>query len=393
MFHSFAGEFEKYKDTRFINLNNGTLGLCPSSVIDHQKAELERFEMNTSLSLGDSWARLWAIQEHLGAFLNADASDIFLRPNVTLALNEIIMGLRLPVGSEILTTTFEYGAVVNILKYKAQQDDLSLRFIQPDELYQDISVREAVRVLTKEFTDKTKVFAISHIFTGNGIEIPLKELAIECRKKGVLLVVDGAHAPGILNLDFKSDLQDVDYYAGNLHKWFMGPKGTAFGWVNPIHQDKTYPLYGSWTTDSNTPPVMQKFAQNPFAERMLWSHSQSFSSYYGLEACFNFWKKHGKESLFSQISMRMKYLEEGLSNKGFKPLKSTNSEVPARLLCYKISDFKGLEFDGLMVKGSNPSVQVGLPKVPGLPVMRLTPHIHNSQTELDSGIQTLAKSF
>ncbi|WP_413587597.1 aminotransferase class V-fold PLP-dependent enzyme [Bdellovibrio sp. HCB274] len=390
MFHNFAGEFEKYKDTRFINLNNGTLGLCPSSVIDLQKAELESFELNTSLGLGNSWQRLWGIQERLAKFLNTNASDLFLRPNVTLALNEIVMGLSLPAGSEILTTTFEYGAVVNILKFKAQKGSLSLRFIQPDFLYQDISANAAVDLLMQNVSDKTRVLAISHIFTGNGIEIPLKELAAACRKKSILLVVDGAHAPGIRDLDFDSDFKEVDYYAGNLHKWFMGPKGTAFGWVNPIHQSKTGPCYGSWTTDANTPPVMQAFSQTPFSERMLWSHSQSFSSYYGLEACFDFWDHHGKNVIFKEIELRMKYLEEGLRAKGLTPLKSADSEVPARLLCYKLDDFKSIEFDGLYIKNAKSLVQVGLPKVPGVPVLRLTPHIHNTQTELDTAIQVLS---
>ncbi|WP_413578742.1 aminotransferase class V-fold PLP-dependent enzyme [Bdellovibrio sp. HCB290] len=391
MFHSFTGEFEKYKDSRFINLNNGTLGLSPSSVIDQQKTELERFEMNTSMGYGEAWQRLWVIQERLGLFINAKASDLFLRPNVTLAMNEIIMGLSLPDDSEILTTHFEYGAVVKILKMKAQKDRLSLRFIQPEDLYKDITADQAVEILAKEFTDKTKALVISHIFIGNGIEMPLKKLASICRKKGVLLIIDGAHAPGMLNLDFKSDLNDVDFYGGNLHKWMMGPKGTAFAWVNPIHQEKTFPVYGSWTTDSNAPPTMHSFANHPFAQRMLWSHTFSFNAFFGLEKCFDFWDQYGKEFIFKEIALRMKYLEDGLQAKGLTPLKSVNAKVPARLLGYDLKQLPKFEFEGLFIKGSDPRIQVGLPRIPGASILRLTPHIQNTQAELDAVILAFSR--
>jgi isopenicillin-N epimerase len=390
MFQCFQADFSKYKDPSFINLNNGSSGLCPSVVIDQQKAELEVFERNTSWGLGSSWSRIWKIQEALGDFLGAAPGDLFLRPNVTLALNEIIMGLPLPPGSEILSTNFEYGAVINILKYKASKEGHSLRIENIDFLYQDISIQEAVDSLMKLTSSKTRVLVISHIFTGNGIEIPLKQLAKKLQEKGIVLVVDGAHAPGLIDLNFTQDLSDVDYYAGNLHKWFMGPKGTAFGWVNPKHQDKTNPLYASWTTEKDVPPAMQEYATHgDFATRMLWSHSQSFSSYYGLESCLNFWKTHSKKTIFQEIQNRMNYLENELQALGFKPTKSLQTETKARLLCFKLSDFPQISLDGLVVKSKHADLQVGLPRVPGNALLRLTPHIHNSQEELTQAVEIL----
>lgn len=390
MFQCFQAEFSKYKDLSFINLNNGTLGLCPSVVIDQQKAELEAFERNTSWGLGSSWSRIWKIQEGLGDFLGASPRDLFLRPNVTLALNEIIMGLPLPPGSEILSTNFEYGAVINILKYKAQKEGHSLRIENIDFLYQDISIQEAVDSIIKLTNSKTRVLVISHIFTGNGIEIPLKELSEKLQEKGILLVVDGAHAPGLIDLNFTQDLSAVDYYAGNLHKWFMGPKGTAFGWVNPKHHQKTNPLYASWTTEKDVPPAMKEYATHgEFATRMLWSHSQSFSSHYGLESGLGFWKKHSKKTIFSEIQKRMNYLETELQGVGLTPIKSLKTETKSRLLCFKLSDFPRISLQDLIIKSKHIDLQVGLPRVPGAALLRLTPHIHNTQDELTQAIQIL----
>jgi isopenicillin-N epimerase len=394
MFQSFQADFSKYKDPSFINLNNGTSALCPAVVIDQQKAELEIFERNTSWGLGSSWSRIWKIQEGLGDFLGASPGDLFLRPNVTLALNEIIMGLPLPPGSEILSTNFEYGAVINILKYKASKEGHSLRIENIDFMYQDISIKDAVAALIKLTSPKTRVLLISHIFTGNGIEVPLKFLAQKLQEKGILLVVDGAHAPGLIDLDFTHDLAQVDYYAGNLHKWFMGPKGTAFGWVNPKHQAKTQPLYASWTTETDVPPAMQEYATHgEFATRMLWSHSQSFSSHYGLESCLDFWKTHSKKTIFQEIQNRMNYLENELQALGLKPIKSLQTETKSRLLCFKLADFPKISLADLVIKSKHIDLQVGLPRAPGNALLRLTPHIHNSHDELKHAVQILRETI
>lgn len=387
MFQEFTGDFSKYKDTSFVNLNNGTLGLSPDVVIDLQKKELGLFEMNTSGAYGAAWDRLWSVQTQLGNFIQARPEDLFLRPNVTLALNELIMGLQLPVASEILTTTFEYGAVVNIVKHKCRRDQLSLRQAPMDFLYSCRDDESAVQGILDCLSPQTRAVVISHIFTGNGLQIPLGLLARQLRQKEILLIVDGAHAPGLIDLDFSSELQDVDFYAGNLHKWFMGPKGTAFAWVHPERQPSLEPQYGSWTTENNIPATMQSFGPyGSFASRFLWSHSLGFSSYYGLEAAFEYWETRKPETLRSQIQMRMQYLKEGLKKAG---ISSLGAEFDAPLLCYNLSSFPKARFEGLFIAESK--VQVGLPRIPGQSVLRLTPHIHNTQSELDIALDVLTR--
>ncbi len=387
--HDFSADFTQYKDPSFINLNNGTLGLCPDSVIDQQKIELEIFEKNTSHSLGSSWNRLWKIQQRLGSFLKASAQDLFLRPNVTLALNEIIMGVPLKANSEILTTQFEYGAVVNILKYRCQKDGLTLRQENFDFLYESTSDEVFVERLLGYTNSKTSLVLLSHIFTGNGICIPLGKIATALKARGILLVVDGAHAPGRIPLDFTGDLKDVDYYCGNLHKWFMGPKGTAFGWVHPDRQAQLQPLYGSWTTDKNTPGEMQAFQVTPFTECMLWSHSQSFSAYFALESALNFWDHYSQSLIFSEINKRMLFLQESFSKAGLNPVKEMNASCGSVLLGYELAKFSKAIFSGLVLENTQSRVQVGLPRLPGRPLLRLTPHIHNTQEELERAVSAL----
>lgn len=385
MFHDYSGFFKAHKDSSFINLNNGTLGLCPDVVITQQKTELDIFEQNTTRSLTHAWPRLLKIQKRMAEFFGGSDDDFFLRPNVTLVMNEIIMGLVLPAASEILATSLEYGAIVNILKYKAQKENLELRIMPMDFIQQNPADEAWLEAFEKTLNPKTKLVVLSHVYTSNGLTAPIEKLGRLLRQKNIYLVVDGAHAPGLMDLDF-SKLPSVDFYGGNLHKWVMGPKGTAFGWVHPKLQSRTFPLYASWTTDEQTAKHYGNIS--PFTARMLWSHSQSFSSYYGLEACFDFWEKENKQTLFSQIRKRMTHLEEGLKKKGLLPVVSLQNQ--AGFLAYPLSSFNALNFEENIIIHPKGRLQVGLPKVPGTPLLRLTPHIHNTQNELDLALEILS---
>ena len=387
MFHDFS-EFFKNKDTSFINLNNGTLGLCPDLVIETQINDLKNFEKNTSSGLGHAFEKIWALQNRLGKFIGAHAQDIYMRPNITLAINDLVMGLHLEPQDEILTTDWEYGAVVNILKLKSRQSGASLRSINIDFLLQELSPEQIAECFVKALNKNTKILVISHVFTGNGLVIPLQELSVEMKKAGVLLLVDGAHAPGLLDLNLERNYPSLDFYTGNLHKWFMGPKGTAFGWVNRDIQHLINPVFGSWSTEPNPPYGMKNFADaSKFAADMLWSHSLAFSSFSALNAGFDFWEKFGKDFIFSEIKNRMLFLEDRLQEIEISPVRSVRKN--AAILSYKASQFPKAKYHGIQII-SQPVLQVGLPKLPGDQHMRLSPHIHNSLSELEKAISILS---
>jgi len=73
------------------------------------------------------------------------------------------------------------------------------------------------------------------------------EIAARCRKHGVAVLVDGAHAPGAIPVDIES--LGVDWYTGNLHKWCWSPRSSAILWTNPAHQESLRPMVISWGLD------------------------------------------------------------------------------------------------------------------------------------------------
>ena len=99
-------------------------------------------ERNPTQGLIESWGRLWEVQKRLGAFFNADPGNLFLRANVTEALNEIILGMPLQPGREILLSAYEYGAIQNICRYRCEKEKRSLRQFQLPSLASEAMTEE-----------------------------------------------------------------------------------------------------------------------------------------------------------------------------------------------------------------------------------------------------------
>ncbi len=74
--------------------------------------------------------------------------------------------------------------------------------------------------------------------------LPIRELAAACKARGVLVLVDGAHALGQIPVDVGA--LGVDFWLGNGHKWLYSPKGSAVLWVRPELQGMVEPTVISW---------------------------------------------------------------------------------------------------------------------------------------------------
>src|SRR5690348_16175777 len=111
---SFRSEFDL--DESLIYLNSGTQSICPRNVLEAVVRHLHAYERNPTDHLIHSWENLWKTQSELAEFLGARPQDLFLRPNVTLAMNSFVLGARLPHDGEILVSDTEYQAVVNVCR-------------------------------------------------------------------------------------------------------------------------------------------------------------------------------------------------------------------------------------------------------------------------------------
>lgn len=380
-------------DDSLIYLNSGTLSITPKAILNAVSRYQKEYEANPTRALMETWKNLWEIQKLIGDFFQANPHELFLRPNVTSALNDFLMGIPLPSQSEILTSDLEYGAIVNICKLRAQRDHLSLRSFHiptSTEWVKNITEDKILNLILASLSPKTKLLLISHVITGTGLVIPIERLALETKKQGILLAVDGAHAPGAVEVNFKK-LKNVDFYGGNLHKWMMGPKGTAFGWIPKKLQSTLNPITGGWTTFDIPLPFKEFGEEDPLTARSLISCCNNFAPFFALKETLDFWRENGKEAIQSKIFSLQNILEKEMSTQlGWPCLSPPSGALRGPLITFDMPDHLEKQGFGLMDTLFNKHrLQVMVTPVQGRFRLRLSPHIYNTESELIKALKIL----
>jgi len=230
-------------DERIINLNAGTLSPTPLPLIERAN---QLRTMQASNPSDFFWRQTEPLIDRsraaLANYLNCNAADLLLLPNVTNAINIVINSLDLAAGSEILTTNHEYGAILNVWKVRAKEKGWTLRTFDLPDMSED--PMDHVRAMRGAVSPQTRVLFFSHVVFTTGLTLPAVELCKAARESNLLTVIDGAHAPGGTTVN----LADIapDFYGANLHKWLMCPAGAGFLFANRKHHRIMKPVVTSW---------------------------------------------------------------------------------------------------------------------------------------------------
>lgn len=223
-------------------LNHGSFGACPREVLQEQRRWQDEMERNPLEFLSRrSAALLRDSREQLAAYLGAQADHLVYVPNATTAVNTIAQSLALKPSDEVLSTSLEYGACdATWLAHCARQG----AHYRPVEIPLPFDPDDFVQRMLNAITPRTKLLFLSHITSITALILPIAELCRVARERGILTLIDGAHAPG--HIELKLDALGADFYTGNCHKWLCAPKGSAFMHVRPEHHEMLVTPVISW---------------------------------------------------------------------------------------------------------------------------------------------------
>jgi len=226
-------------DPEVVFLNHGSFGATPGAVLDEQARIRLQIEREPLIFFDHDY--LPAIDQArtvLATFLGARTDDLAFIVNATTGVNTVLRSLRLEPGDELLVTDHEYNACRNAIDAVASESGAevvvaSIGFQLPSE--------DAVaEVVLEGVSPKTRLLLIDHVTSQTGMVLPIERIVGEVQARGVDVLVDGAHAPGMVALDL--DSLGATYYTGNLHKWVCAPKGAAFLHVREDRRDGVRPL-------------------------------------------------------------------------------------------------------------------------------------------------------
>ncbi len=270
-------------DPNLVFLNHGSFGACTREAFEAQQRWQLEMERNPVEFLSRrSAALLREARVELTRYLGAQVDDLVFINNATTGVNMVAQSLALQPGDEVLATDHEYGACDATWQVHCERQGAAYRKV---EIPLPFAPEEFLPRVLAGVTPRTKVIFVSHITSVTALIFPIAELCRLARERGILTVIDGAHAPGQIDLDL--DVIGADFYTGNCHKWMCAPKGAAFFHARPEHHEILQPPTISWGMLGN-PGHDACTGSAPLERRMQWQGTRDIAGWLSVPVAIEF---------------------------------------------------------------------------------------------------------
>ena len=235
-------------DPQILNLNNGGVAPAPTSVLE---AEIEAIRYSNRLPAYRMWhdlePKVEDVRKKLAALWSTDPECIAITRNASESLQIAQFGIDMVPGDEVLTTSQDYPRMITTWQQRERREKIVLK--QMDFGVPVKSPGDLVSMFEQGITPRTKVIHLSHVVFMTGQIFPIKEICAMARERGIISIVDGAHA--FAHVPFKFTDVDCDFYGSSLHKWLSAPIGTGMLYVRKDRIEKHWALMAA-------PPSMDK---------------------------------------------------------------------------------------------------------------------------------------
>jgi len=260
-------------DRSLINLNNGGVSPAPEFVQDAMKRHLD---YSNKAPVYTMWRILEpqreGVRKRIARNFGVDPEEIALTRNASESLQICQLGFDLEAGDEVLTTDQDYPRMINTFKQRERREGIKLnQFSIPVPAEDD---DEIVRLFEENITPKTKLILMSHIINITGQILPVKKVVTMARRKGIPVIVDGAHA--YAHFDFTHEDLDCDYYTTSLHKWLFAPHGTGMLYVKKDKIKDLWPLMAAMESQDEDIRKFEEIGTHPAANYLAIAEALTF---------------------------------------------------------------------------------------------------------------------
>ena len=353
-------------------LNNGSLGPCPEPVVRCVIDEWRKLEENPAVkAFGPAIGRMEQVRAAAASFLGCDPDELAVTNNTTEGMNAVAQGMDLHKGDRVLTTDQEHPGGSVCWQYFAQHRGVQIDRVPLSRLPHDSD--RIVQSFSDGLEKPTAVVSVSHVTFTTGQRLPIRRIANLARDRGALMIVDGAQAPGVLDVDVRA--LGCDAYAASGHKWMLAPKGTGLLFIRRGAQDRIRPMllhngYGSYTAATGT---------------------RNFPAIIGLGAAIGFLEGIGKPLIEARALHLRDRLYRGLTGiRRIRILSPPPGEMTSAMVSFVLPDPMDnaalaatlRHKDGVIVK-----------VVPGLKGIRVSTHVYNQEDETERLLAALRREM
>ena len=374
-------EFRKKHYTvssEFINLENGYFGVQPNVVLEAYRTNIDKVNQNSSRFMRKEFFRtdMPVIMDSLAEFGGVSSKELLLTRNATEALNILIQGYPWKKGDEILLQHHDYYSMIEAYQMVAAKKDLRLTFV--DVPLVGANETEIAALYLDKISKRTRVIHLTHLTHLTGMVMPVARIAAEAKARGIDVIVDAAHS--FAQVDYKlSDLK-ADFVGVNLHKWFGNPLGAGLMYVREPRIKELSPLFGDVKQEADN---IQKLGHYGTPAPPIW-------------LCIPIAAEFNNRLTMSVKESRLRYLQQYWTERAgsIKGVKIWTPKSQAQSCALASFSVEGKKAEVVVdVLDSEFGVFTVIRKLKGRTVVRVTPNLYNSVSDLDrllEGIEHLS---
>ncbi|MAQ57066.1 MAG: aminotransferase [Euryarchaeota archaeon] len=226
-------------DPQTVFLNHGSFGATPSEVLEEQGRLRGLLERDPVRFFEREYSDMWdESRSAVARMLNADVDGMVFVSNATQGVNTVLRSLDLEPGDEIIVPDHSYQACWNAVDYVTRRSGAKTVVVEIPFRVED--PKQVIDLIMEAVTERTVLALIDTVTSPTGSRMPFEELTNRLQSRGVDVLLDAAHGPGIVPIDL-SRLEPA-YCVGNFHKWTCSPKGSAFLHIRKDRKDLIHPL-------------------------------------------------------------------------------------------------------------------------------------------------------
>ena len=357
----------------YINLENGYYCFLPQETLEHFIDHVREVNYQGSYYMRTvQWDNKKAMAEKLAGLAGCGPEELIITRNTTESLDLVISGMHWKEGDEAVMAEQDYGAMLNQFKLVAKRYGVTNKTVSvPNHPKSD---QEIVDLYASAITDKTKLLMVCHMINITGHILPIRKICDMAHSKGVLVMVDGAHAFAHINYSI-ADL-DCDYYGTSLHKWLSVPLGAGFLYVKKGKVDKVWPLLAEGEREPNDISLLNHIGTHPVHTDL------------SIANAIDYYLKIGRDRKEERLRYLQRYWSDQVRGQG--NIIINTPEDPALSCGIANVGIRGMKphdlADTLMKKYKIYTVAIDGANVHGC---RITPNIYTTPRELDVFVEAL----
>jgi len=249
-------------DRTLINLNNGFTCPTPRVALESEWRYMDMINMAPIYYQGMVASKIETIRVRMAQEFGCDPEELALTRGASESLQIVQNGIDLKAGDEVITTEQDYPRMLTTWDQRMRREGIKVTRLQfpvpttADDLYQRFA---------RAITPKTKVFHFCHITNLTAQMFPVARLSRLARSKGIVTIIDGAHALG--HFPFKLRELECDAYGVSLHKWLLAPIGNGCLYVRKEMIPRFWPLQAAPEQQDTDIRKFESIGTHPWAIR------------------------------------------------------------------------------------------------------------------------------